>query len=166
MSTLLTGILLCHGHSFTREFPNILPRNVNWIQVDLDPTAEPDIIADVANIKDLVNKLGKNRYDYVVDYHCPSTRALNRTLKNAGVLLKDNGKFILLKGVTHLLLLMTMITGTDLHVIMEDYMNREEGIIGYIEHMLGTMSEEAGYKSWFIPNDENNQPGKHVIFTK
>lgn len=166
MSTELTGILLCHGHNFTQELPPILPSNVKWIHVNLDSEAEPDIIVDVTDIDDLVEKLGTNRYDYVVDFHCPSINAINLAIQNAGILLKRGGKFIFLAGVSHLLLVLTRILDLKISDLFDRYIHRDQTVLNYLASILNIMIELSGYTNWIIPNDSENKPGRHIIFTK
>ena len=100
-----TGLILCHGRAHTDPYvkSKLIPRDVNWILVDIDPESNPDVIADAWDTNDFVGKLGRNRYDYVVSLGCPvnllESYTIYQWIKNIHYVLKPGGIFIWLNGI-------------------------------------------------------------------
>lgn len=91
------GVLFCHGHSHTKQTNIVLPENIEWTMVDIKEDTKPDIVGDYQNVQTL-QQLGFNKYDYVVEVHCPIYNSIDKIVKfliSAYQLLRHNGQAII-----------------------------------------------------------------------
>lgn len=159
-----TGVLLCHGHN-DPPLPSWLPSNVKWTYVNIDVKTEPDVVADLFNGSELISKLGYEKYDYVVDVHCPSSGNLEEVALNANKLLKPGGQFIVVDGISGLFALLISFTNNTTYDLKKRLLEREPKVIDYVSQSLKFITKNAHYEKWFIPS-RNNQLSNDIIFSK
>lgn len=91
------GVVFCGGHatSVDRRYDPFFDDVVEWVRVDIDRNARPDVVGDYTSHLTL-QRLGYESYDYVIDEHCPITSYddLFRSALSAFKLLKDGGQLI------------------------------------------------------------------------
>ncbi len=158
-----TGVLLCHGHT-DPSLPSWLP-NIKWIYVNLDPKTEPDVIANTFDGSELISKLGYEKYEYVVDMHCPSSGNLEEVALNANKLLKPGGNFIVVDGIGGLFSLLISFTKNNRYDLEKRYSEREPKVIDYVTQSAKMITKNANYERWSIPA-RNNQLSNDLIFIK
>lgn len=167
MSKPKKGIVLCHGHDSPEVF-NAIQSNVEWIFVDRDEKVKPDVVADVFDSNDLINKLSPNGelYDYVIDFRCPIVAQEELVAQNINRLLKPGGKFIIIDGVIRLFI-QTLFTEQDMEIeeFEQKYQARDSATIRRLRSLLRRWILIGGYEKWFIPVSENKL-SYDIILTK
>ena len=91
------GLILGHGHNYSNDIYTKL-RFVNyWYMIDIDKTAFPDYICDLTDPKQL-EYFSDNIFDYIYDSGFTEEKFM--VYDYCKRLLKPNGTFILLNGIS------------------------------------------------------------------
>lgn len=93
----MEGLIFCHGHKHQQLK---LPPEVKWIYLDADPAVEPDIAGLYQN-EEILEMLGREKYDFVYEIRCPFTsiEEIKDYLKIASSLTKEGGEIFLFNGI-------------------------------------------------------------------
>ncbi len=159
------GLILCHGTSH-KLIPDVYAWLADqWITVDIDPNANPDVVGDATSFETLAKLLSyyPDGYDVILEYHCPirprEPQELSNYLIAVRQLLSRNGIAIFPKMIVRIGY-MRMIDGLfdNIFQFKEKFQRGDRDIVNLVNRTLDKIGEENGLK-WRID-------GFDVIFWK
>lgn len=159
------GLILCHGTSH-KLIPDVYALLADqWITVDIDPNANPDVVGDATSFETLAKLLSyyPDGYDVILEYHCPIRPREPQELANYLIavrqLLSRNGIAIFPKMIVRIGY-MRMIDGLFDNILQfkEKFLRGDRDIVNLVNRTLDKIGEENGLK-WRID-------GLNVIFWK
>ena len=155
------GVLFCHGRN---ESTNInLPENVDWTMVNIRENTNPTIVGDYQNVQTL-QELGFNKYDYVVEMHCPIHNDFEKIVKfltNAYQLLRNNGQAIINSLLTDIIIKNLHINiNQDKNILNTEILDFFQGERPQYVQELDKIMVETGFQSYDVKEDGS------VIFYK
>lgn len=168
------GLALCHG-----KFHNQIRRNIyelvdKWIYLDINESANPDIVGDVKDpqIQELLTKYAPDGYDVIVSMYCPNTLIYN-IIEMLRKFIKPRGKLIVMAMVTRLSRELSKKLSSEisdklsseisdkfsrnnriLKSLEQKYKNGDEEIINELKQLLQEYLDNTNYSSAYLLNND------------